>query len=275
MKDRLIGWTHRVAVLSMALFLLTCIYQIFADDVITLNSGEIIIGRVVNNTDTNISILVGNHNNAHFFTKVIAKSDIKKDDIGQDLTPGYTSIIPDGYLYATHNAPNLPNGWQGLGWSNFVNALRYVDLSTNGYCVVILPNANKYIGEMKDGKPNGRGTEFWQGGLKCIGEFKDGMFNGRGMEIWIDGHTLEGEFKDGMPVNGGTETYSDGRKYVGEYQGHQSNGMGTMTYFDGRRYVGQFKVGRIDGKGKMTYPNGKVEDGLWKDDKFVEASTSP
>jgi hypothetical protein len=31
----------------------------------------------------------------------------------------------------------------------------------------------------------------------------------------------------------------------------------------------------MNGQGKMTYPDGKVEDGLWKDGKFMGASTSP
>jgi hypothetical protein len=77
MKYRSVGRTHRIAVLLMALFFLTCIQKVFAYAVITLNSGEIVIGRVVDNTDTNISIVVGNYDNTKFSTKVIAKSDIK------------------------------------------------------------------------------------------------------------------------------------------------------------------------------------------------------
>jgi len=40
-------------------------------------------------------------------------------------------------------------------------------------------------------------------------------------------------------------------------------------------YVGQFKTGQMDGHGKMTYPDGKVEEGLWKDGKFLGAEKSP
>jgi hypothetical protein len=31
----------------------------------------------------------------------------------------------------------------------------------------------------------------------------------------------------------------------------------------------------MDGSGQMTHPDGKVEDGLWKQGKFVGASPSP
>ena len=80
MKNRSVGRTYRIALLSMALFLLTCIQTVFAYDVITLNSGEIVVGRVVDNTGTNISVVVGNYNDTKFSTKVIAKSDIKTDE---------------------------------------------------------------------------------------------------------------------------------------------------------------------------------------------------
>ncbi len=30
-----------------------------------------------------------------------------------------------------------------------------------------------------------------------------------------------------------------------------------------------------DGQGKMTYPDGKVEEGIWKDGKFIGAERSP
>ena len=46
-------------------------------------------------------------------------------------------------------------------------------------------------------------------------------------------------------------------------------GGGTMIWPDGRKYVGQFWDGQMEGQGTMTYPDGKVEDGIWKQGKFV------
>jgi hypothetical protein len=51
--------------------------------------------------------------------------------------------------------------------------------------------------------------------------------------------------------------------------------QGTLTFVDGRQYVGQFKYDTINGHGKMTYPDGRIEEGLWKDGKFMGASTAP
>jgi len=33
--------------------------------------------------------------------------------------------------------------------------------------------------------------------------------------------------------------------------------------------VGEYTDGKRTGKGKMTYPDGKVEEGNWKDGKFL------
>ena len=57
----------------------------------------------------------------------------------------------------------------------------------------------KYVGEIKDGLPNGQGTltyyfYFWD---KYVGEFKDGVRHGQGTEISPDGTKLVGEWKDG------------------------------------------------------------------------------
>jgi hypothetical protein len=45
-----------------------------------------------------------------------------------------------------------------------------------------------------------------------------------------------------------------------------------MTWPDGRKYVGEFREGRMDGRGVLSYPDGKVEDGLWKEGKFIGAA---
>ena len=43
-----------------------------------------------------------------------------------------------------------------------------------------MADGRKYIGEYKDGMPDGEGTKTWPDGRKYIGEYKDGLFHGFG-----------------------------------------------------------------------------------------------
>ena len=65
-----------------------------------------------------------------------------------------------------------------------------------------LTNGNFYTGEMKNGDPNGQGTETFPNGQKYVGEFKDGKENGYGTYTWFDGEKYVGEHKDGRFWNG-------------------------------------------------------------------------
>ena len=57
-------------------------------------------------------------------------------------------------------------------------------------------NGNKYDGEWKDDKKNGRGVYTFANGNKYDGEWKDGDFNGRGVMTYADGNKYDGEWKN-------------------------------------------------------------------------------
>ena len=112
-------------------------------------------------------------------------------------------------------------------------------------------SGDKYVGEWKDGKRNGQGTATfgpkskWAGD-KYVGEFKDNKRNGQG-----------------------TYTFANGDKYVGEFKDDHWNGQGTYTYAHGDKYVGGYKNNKRNGQGTYTFANGTIEEGIWKDGKFL------
>ena len=55
----------------------------------------------------------------------------------------------------------------------------------------------KYVGEIKNGKPNGQGKWTLPYGNKYEGEWKDGEKHGRGSYTWSNGRKYIGEWKDG------------------------------------------------------------------------------
>ena len=107
----------------------------------------------------------------------------------------------------------------------------------------------KYIGEIKNGKPDGQGTLNHPVVGKYIGEWKDGKQSGQGTMFFSNGEKYIGEWKDGKQNGQGTFTSPDGKKYKGEIKDGRWNGQGTFTFgkgkFEGERFVGKFKYSEI------------------------------
>ena len=79
-------------------------------------------------------------------------------------------------------------------------------------------NDEKYVGEIKNGQPNGYGSSTFPNGTKYVGKFKNGKKHGQGALTMPDGREYVGKYKNGEPNGQGVLTYADGEKYVGEYK---------------------------------------------------------
>ena len=84
-----------------------------------------------------------------------------------------------------------------------------------------------YVGEIKNGLPNGQGRYYQIAGWKYVGEWKDGKKHGQGTFTYLD----------------------DFGKYVGEYKNDKRHGQGTYYEgegpFKGEWYEGEFKDGTL------------------------------
>ena len=126
-----------------------------------------------------------------------------------------------------------------------------------------------YVGEVRNGVPNGHGTWTHPNGGKYVGAFRDGKWHGQGTYTWPNGGKYVGAFRDGKWHGQGTYTWPNGEKYVGEWKDDKRHGQGTYTYPDGTKYVGEYKDDKRNGQGTLTFPDGLVESGLWKDNEFL------
>ncbi len=75
----------------------------------------------------------------------------------------------------------------------------------------------KYVGQRKNGKPDGHGKGIAHDGGVYEGEWKDGSYDGQGTYTLQDGEKYEGEWKDGLKHGLGTLTYSNGEMIAGEF----------------------------------------------------------
>lgn len=77
-----------------------------------------------------------------------------------------------------------------------------------------------YVGDKKNGLPNGTGTYIWPSGTKYVGDWRDGKMHGQGTISWPNGNTYSGEWRDDSREGYGVFTHSDGRVEKGIWRGN-------------------------------------------------------
>ncbi|MCX7383064.1 MAG: hypothetical protein NT133_17000, partial [Alphaproteobacteria bacterium] len=79
-------------------------------------------------------------------------------------------------------------------------------------------------------RASGRGVEIWRssgGTQRYEGDMRDGKGNGRGVGTWGNGIRYDGEWSDGKRHGRGTATYPNGDRYDGEWRDDKRHGRGT------------------------------------------------
>jgi hypothetical protein len=160
---------------------------------------------------------------------------------------------------------------------------------------LVLPDGGRYEGDIVDGNANGKGVATWSNGRSYDGDWVDDKKNGKGVFTWADGRSYDGDWVDDKINGKGVFTSANGDRYDGDWVDGKENGKGVHTWKDGDRFEGVWVDGTINGKGVYTWangnrfegvwvngvrngagtfyaPNGSVlQNGIWKDDKFVES----
>ena len=138
-----------------------------------------------------------------------------------------------------------------------------------------------YEGRWKNGKKNGRGTEYIrEATLKYVGPFKDNVFSGKDgrLQRWPSETIIkQGTFKDNNLVKGKDFRRNGTLEYEGTLKDGVWNGKGTLYNQDQIiTYDGGFKHGAFQGTGTLFSPTtgkkvfeGRFENGL-KNGKGIE-----
>jgi hypothetical protein len=167
---------------------------------------------------------------------------------------------------------------QAVFWNNCSGTYTSADGTTyvgefrdgkpNGHGTLTAPNGYKYVGDFRDGKPNGQGTVTYADGGKYVGEVRDGQRHGYGSLTTPNGDKYVSEFRDDQPNGHGTLTAPSGEKYVGEFRDGMRNGHGSTVWPDGASYVGEFRDGKRNGHGTYTSASGATYVGEFRDGEF-------
>lgn len=152
-----------------------------------------------------------------------------------------------------------------------------------------------FIGEKKDGKPNGFGYYKDNDGFSYLGFWDNGKYHGKGIARhkdfsfyygnWEKGQkkgfgsyyykslsgTYKGEWDHDSRNGTGVYRYSDGRHYIGTWLDNKKHGSGILKWPDGDFYKGDFIEDKMHGKGTYYYADGRKISGKWKDNEFIES----
>ncbi|PPK87730.1 hypothetical protein CLV84_0680 [Neolewinella xylanilytica] len=109
-------------------------------------------------------------------------------------------------------------------------------------------NAVYYVGDVRDGKANGRGVALLSSGSRYLGEWKDNQKHGVGEFHWPDGAYYEGEYEEDERSGEGTYHFPGGEIFIGEWDNDLREGDGIFYDADGE----------------------VVAQGEWDDDELVE-----
>ncbi len=130
---------------------------------------------------------------------------------------------------------------------------------------------SKYEGQVKNGKPDGRGNMTYKDGGFYIGEWQNGARHGQGYQLYSTdskNDTYDGSWRDDVEDGQGIVEYKNGEKYEGGIVNGLRDGEGLLTYpesneFNRESYEGDWTQGNFSGNGTMIWQGGEKYFGEW------------
>ena len=197
------------------------------------------------------------------------KNAVSKDTNGGQL-PWYESSITGNFCFKTTNEGCAETTITVID-NPYFNGL--YDLE-----VIDLENGDHYVGQVKDGKFNGKGILTYKTGAKYQGEFLNGNRHGSGAINQLNGNSFEGNFINDKRHGKGTlrwvsgsyietdwelgkRVYLDEAIYTSLDGDISTKGYGTFKEIDGAHYEGEFLDGWITGQGVFTKFDGLRYEG--------------
>ena len=161
--------------------------------------------------------------------------------------------------------------------------------NTFNISIINFSEGDKYVGEIKNGKSEGYGIDYYLNGDQYEGDFKNNLYEGYGVFNYLNldryegefkngkaeglgvfynsnGTKYEGEFKNGIKDGYGIEYHSNRGKFEGEFFNDLKDGFGILNFNNGELYIGEFYNDLKDGYGIFYYANGDNYKGEYKND---------
>ena len=133
---------------------------------------------------------------------------------------------------------------------------------------VVLPNGDRYEGEVIGMTRTGTGMYAFANGDRYEGEFVDNQYHGKGTQTFASGDVFSGDFQRGVKTGQGTYSFAGGDRYEGGFADNLFHGKGKQTYKSGDSFEGEFDRGIKRGSGVYRFANGDRFEGNFADNAF-------
>jgi hypothetical protein len=130
-------------------------------------------------------------------------------------------------------------------------------------------SGDRYVGDMRNGDPDGRGMYIWKDGTTYDGDWVAGVREGHAVWKSAAGSVFVGMYHKNEPVSGAL-TRPNGERYEGAFAADGPHGTGKYFWPDGNRYEGPVDSRGRNGHGTMFFPGGDSLECDWKDDQRVD-----
>ncbi|HUI16647.1 MAG TPA: hypothetical protein VL244_03210 [Alphaproteobacteria bacterium] len=168
---------------------------------------------------------------------------------GAAQLPGWVTNQSGCRAWSAVMQPNRNFSWSGGCPNGLVNGQGVLQWYDNG------TPSDRYEGEVRDGKMNGRGIYFALDGERYDGEFKDDARTGHGIYLTRWGDRYEGNFERSVLQGPGSAVFANGARYEGGFWNNRANGEGTLQLADGSAVTGTWVNGCLR-QGERRYAVG-------------------
>ena len=109
-----------------------------------------------------------------------------------------------------------------------------------------------YVGDLKDGRPEGEGRLQFRSGELLEGRFVAGRLEGKGLHVDPVGNRYEGDFVAGRAHGEGRLAETTGTIYTGSFAHGLKHGEGTTLLAGGATYVSRWTMGLESGRPELV-----------------------
>lgn len=212
----------------------------------------------------NINIMYGSNNNYKTIGKGIWEYSLFFDRISED-TKNIVIIEPNGWAYK--DIVLKPYGDENTFVFDDKTESLYKEM-TKQYSGELQLNEGRYLGEIYDGKPDGRGIIYFkandaEGRIRYEGQWKQGVMKGSGI-LTFKNARYEGEMDKNLPNGYGIYWRSDGSRVECTFHDGIPNGH-AVVYSSGMKTECNVINGEMNGDFISYSDNGEIATGTMID----------